>query len=213
MEHCTVLDEGDAAPAPTFAQRRQGVNLKFRFTDDRLEYSTADAAGAGLDISLKYESINAAEPYVKAGRSGIFILGVVAPTAVITLLLLPSISSANSLLLSWAVMLMLLVAGGAIIVRFGALTSVRSTMFGLSHNAAGLRAIQVIKDGAHDAIVAELTARWRARLRELYLNPIDPETAKLEWLRRHGVITDEEFQVAIGAEPQAQLLGPDRSVN
>jgi hypothetical protein len=167
-----------------------------------LDYSIREA-GRGVDVPIKYEAIAATEPYTQVGRSGHFIQFVVPTVATIFIALaVVRATAGDNIVFLWAVLLAIVGGSVFLVVKYRDLTAIRSTMFRLATNPAGLKAVQVLRDKAHDEIISELQRRWRDRLRRLHLavNQLsDPkkETDKYTWLKEHGVISDEEYEAAL----------------
>jgi len=178
-----------------------GTKASFRFDDRQLHYSVREA-GRGVEVPIRYEAIIAAEPFTQVGRSGHFIQFIVI-AAVITFASMSVVRNVFNDVVAIQIFLLLLIAACILLVlQYRRMTSIRWTAFAVEGHPSGLQAVRVVQNRSHDAIVAELMARWRARLKALHgqvQSSADPakEVAKFSWLLEQGVITVEEHREAI----------------
>src|SRR6185312_14046774 len=91
-----------------------------------------------------------------------------------------------------------------LIARHFGLFAVGYTLLGTSPGPGGgaNNLIRIIKNKDHDAVVGEITARWKKRMRKLHsaINPAndpDKEIARFSWMKEAGVISEEELRSAV----------------
>jgi hypothetical protein len=188
----------------TFVQRGLGVRLRFEFGRDALAYAIADSSGE-VGFSIGYEHIVAStKSTVTVGNKNFLKKALLAPAAVLGLAFAAgqfNSAVSNALAAVGAVLL-----AGLLGARYLNLLSVKYTLIDMQPRPAAARnlMLRIIQDKQHDALLAELMVRWKARHRELYL-PVnlanDPakETSKYAWLKARDLITEEEEARAVAA--------------
>jgi hypothetical protein len=90
-------------------------------------------------------------------------------------------------------------------------------------SGAGDLALRIMRNKDHDAILAELTSRWKLRMKEIhgtvdYTNDTDRELDKFRWLKLHQVIDEAEFtriaeQLRTYATIRARPLPSEGTIN
>jgi hypothetical protein len=205
-------------------QKRFSVRLTHRFEKDRFVYTLRDLSGE-IQFAPKYETLLMGAPYTFiVQEKRLQRLAVVALMAINAIALVMFLLHDRAAPLFGAIWLVVLIAL-LVLQRLGAF-SAKCTLLKMEPPppGAGKLAIRVIQDKHHDEIMAELKARWLARLRQLHLavNPLKQpvqEQSKFAWLRDNGVITDAEYDRAIeelrgvAAQPSAAAPALARAMN
>ena len=183
-------------------RRTLSVRLKYAFGADELVYTISDRSGE-VEVPLRYEAINVAEPFTLKLRDVVPQLIVL--MAAFALLACAAVARhgnvATALGVAAIAVLLTAIGGGSL-----GLFTTRYTMFNIRPGPAGGagRNLRVMAGRRHDEIILELKTRWRDQLRRLYLavdRKADParEAAKFAWLEQHGVISAAEHAAAVRA--------------
>ena len=188
--------------ARTIVQNRFGVHLSFKFGPDQLSLAWRDFSGE-REFAVNYEAIDVRNVSSLTDNSSQFARSLLFIPIV---LWLPGIALANvnRALSEGLIELSLLLIVTIYSAKLGRLFATKFTLLNMSPapQSAGGHAIRIIKDKNHDAIVAELKARWRARIKRLYgavnlSNDRDSEIVRLTWLKDNDVLTEAEYREAL----------------
>lgn len=184
------------ASAVAFTQKgRSGragkVRLSFDFGPDALAFTHADNSGS-RSLSVGYEGIAVDHKETVVYKNTWYQYKFLVLFAVL------GFAVANTEGHVWAAQWQVLiqVLGAAAVFWF----IPRDVAYSLFPCGEGM--IRVMQDAQHDAIVREMKARWTAYYRARYAMPDfskarDKEIQKFHWLKKHDIISDEEFKKAI----------------
>lgn len=174
-----------------FTQQRNGTKLVFSLGHDKLAFTHSDASGensreiAWEQIDLENSSTVLAKGYlVKRPDKVLLYIG--------AFLLLMARAPRPSMLLAGGIVFICL----GVRVYYSRRRGIGYTIFKTAQNP-----IRIIQDKQHDLILAELRKRRGQRLKEMFgvvnkANDPAKETAKFQWLKAIGAITQEELELA-----------------
>jgi hypothetical protein len=196
-------------------QKRFTVRLTHRFEKDRFVYTFRDVTGE-IQFSPRYETILIGAPYTSIVKekqvramAGLLVMG----TGLTALLMMVAHSGETG---PMSVVVFLCLVALMASEKLGVF-SAKCTLLKMEPPppGAGKLSIRVIHDAHHDEIIAELKARWTARLRQLHLevNPLNDqnrEQTKFNWLRDNGVISVEEYDRAVDQLRSTAAASPAR---
>lgn len=197
------------------AQHRFGVHLNFTFGTDQLTYSIRDFSGE-REFSVGYEAIDVLNPSRLVVNSRQFVRGLFF-IPLIGIILAVALHDVNRVMATTVTLVSVFAAIGLALARSLKLFAIKYTTLHMSPvpAAAGGHPIRVIKDHSHGAIIGEINARWKARLKQLYgsvnpANEVDKEIAKFSWLKERGVITEAECRDALQTLADINKAGHDQ---
>jgi hypothetical protein len=197
---------GQPAAAPqapveaTIIQRKLGKRLTFQFGPEKLTYTIQDYSGE-KQFSVFYESIGVLDPSIlKVNQTrrlffGLRILGLILIAAI---LYQASRNAQVPVPLVGAFMILVL---GTSLANYLKLFTIKYTVLQLPAGTVH-GPVRIINDKHHAKILAELQARWKARIKKLhaavnFANDPAKETAKFTWLRDRGVLSETEYHEAL----------------
>jgi hypothetical protein len=181
----------------TIVQKKFSETLTFRFEDERLVRTHADASGAN-ELAIYYNLIDVqnwttvAVDKLKPHRYAIWAVCVFGAAGAASGMAMPQRAFCS---------FVGLIAFGLAIAQRRKWIAARYTLYRLIEPATATKFIKVLEGPDHDRIIAELKARWRTRWRRLAAQvdiAADPakEQRKFEWLRDNGVIDAAECRRA-----------------
>ncbi len=186
----------------TMTQKRLGVTLVYRFNSDKMDYLLRDYTGE-RQFLVSYEDITLDRPSALTVNNRILYrrLLMIPLVALVISVMAADFNPSLSRWLSYSALVVFCVLAVAHYLKLLAIPYTLLTISPPSPGSGGLP-IRIIKDKDHDAVLGELTARWRARIRFLHGTPNlsnDParEAAKFKFMKEKSVITDDEYDAAM----------------
>lgn len=175
-------------------QRRFGARVQFQFRADRLNCTLRDHSGE-LNFLVPYEAIDIFESSTLVVNN-FRLLRITSVVSLLLILVLGSVAQSSGLRSAGIAVIVGVWVGAIVLVRLLGLLAIRYTL--LPVTAPPGRKIRIMAGRDHDAILDEIKARWRERVRKLhgsinFGNDAEKELAKFAWLKRHNVITEDEF--------------------
>lgn len=181
----------------TMTQRKFGVWSQYRFEAKQLDYTLRDYSGE-LQFSVPYEAIDT------AGASTLLVnnlrlLRILAVASLLAIFVIASVIHVGRTYSAGMAIAIGVWLATILLVRSLRLLAIRYTI--LPVPAVGKR-LRIIVGRNHDAILDEIRARWRVRIRELYgsINfgsDSEKELARFSWMKQHAVITEGEYQAIV----------------
>jgi hypothetical protein len=204
-------------------QNKFGNRLTFEFGPDRLFYGCRDANGERR-FPIPYESIDVTTSSSATIGNPEFIqrmLLVPLVLWVLSMVLARSNPAISGVLFNAAAELGIFL----LVCKFFGVFSVNFAEIPLTAppSGAGDLALRIVRNKEFDPIMAELTRRWKARMKEIhgtvdFSNDADSELDKFRWLKLHEVIDEAEFirvaeQLRTYAAVRARPLPSEGTIN
>jgi hypothetical protein len=204
-------------------QNRFGNRLTFEFGPEKLVYASRDASGERR-FPIAYETIDVTTSSSARINNPEFIQRMLLVPLVIwvlSIILASSHAAISSFLFNVAAELGVFL----LVCKFFGVFAVNFVELPLTAppSGAGDLALRIVQNRDYDAILTELTGRWKARMKQIhgtvdYSNDAERELDKFRWLKLHEVIDESEFariaeQLRTYATVRARPLPSEGTIN